>query len=190
MGKSGSVRDKIIDSTIRLLEETDGNLNKITIRTIAETVGIGTGLINYHFGSKDKLIEECVQRIIGTVITVFQPQLHENLDDVSRLKEVAKQVLDFLMNHPEIAKVSILGDLITPMLMDNTMKTVIGFMKTLNTEDEKMKLLTYCFTIILQGCFLRRDITKNAIGLDFNDKKERDTFVDFIVDRMYGENSV
>ena len=188
MGNSENVKEKIINTTIELLQKSDGNIENITIRHIAETVGIGTGLIHYHFGSKDKLIEVCVQRIIGNVITVFKPKIDEKSDGIYRLKEVAKQVIDFLMANPEISKVSILGDMAMPMIMDNTMKTVMGFMKTLNTEKKEMKSITYCFTLILQGLFLRKDTVKSMMGFDFNHKTERDTFVDFVIDRMYGEN--
>ena len=190
MGKSENVKEKIINTTIELLQKSDGNIENITIRHIAETVGIGTGLIHYHFGSKDKLIEVCVQRIIGNVITVFKPKIDEKSDGICRLKEVAKQVIDFLMANPEISKISIMGDMAMPMIMDNTMKTVMGFMGNFNTKNEEMKSITYCFTLVLQGLFLRKDTSKSMIGFDFNSKIKRDIFIDFIIDRMYGENRV
>lgn len=190
MGKSENIKEKIINATIELLQKSDGNIENITIRNIAEIVGIGTGLINYHFGSKDKLIEVCVQRIIGNVITVFRPKIDEESDKICRLKEAAKQVIDFLMANPEISKVSIVGDMAMPMIMDNTMKAVMGFMGTLNTEEKEMKSITYCFTLVLQGLFLRKDIAKSILSFDFNNKMERDAFIDFIIDRMYGGNTV
>lgn len=190
MKKSENVKEKIIETTIVLLQKSNGNAENITIRNIAETVGIGTGLINYHFHSKEKLIEACVQRIIENVITVFRPKINEESDEISRLKEVAKQVMDFLMANPEISKISIFGDMVTPRIMDNTMKTVIGFIETLNTEKKEIKLITYCFTLVLQGIFLRKDMTNDLIGFDFYDKMERDTFIDFIIDRMYKENRI
>ena len=188
MGKSEEVKEKIIETTIKMLEKSDGNIENITIRGIAETVGIGTGLINYHFGTKEKLIQICVKQIISNVITVFRPQIHQDLDETGRIKETAKQVMDFLVTNPEISKISILGDMVNPMIMDNTMKTVTGFLTVINPGKENAKRVTYCFTLILQGLFLRKDTTKGTIGLDFNHKAERDTFIDFIIDRMYGKN--
>ncbi|HEX3037706.1 MAG TPA: TetR/AcrR family transcriptional regulator [Oscillospiraceae bacterium] len=186
MGKSEEIKEKIMAATIDMLEKSNGKIENITIRGIAQTVGIGTGLINYHFGTKENLIEQCVQRIIQDVITVFKPQMQKGLDETGRLKETAKQVMDFLAKNPEISKISILGDMVNPMILDNTTKTVMGFLTVMEPEKKQAKLLTYCFTLILQGLFLRKEITKNTVGFDFNCKAERDTFIDFIVDRMYG----
>ena len=94
------------------------------------------------------------------------------------------------MANPEISKVSILGDMAMPMIMDNTIKTVMGFMGNFNTKNEEMKSITYCFTLVLQGLFLRKDTSKSMIGFDFNSKIQRDIFIDFIIDRMYEENRV
>lgn len=60
---------------MRLIEQYNGDTKSITARMIAEQAGIGLGLINYHFGSKDKLITECVQRIIGEVVVGVQMNL-------------------------------------------------------------------------------------------------------------------
>jgi AcrR family transcriptional regulator len=189
MGKSEEIKEKIIKTTIEMLEKSNGAIENITIRGIAQTVGIGTGLINYHFGTKNQLIEACVQRIIENVITVFRPQIQKDLDETGRIKETAKQVMDFLTANPEISKISILGDMVNPMILDNTMKTVMGFLTVINPEKEHAKVLIYCFTLILQGCFLRKEITKDTVGFDFNCKAERDAFIDFIVDKMYGGTS-
>ena len=189
MGKADQVKESIMETTIELLKKSGGNINTITIRDIATLSGVGTGLINYHFGTKDHLIELCVQRIISNVISAFRPRIDRDMTAEEKLKETAKQVVDFLMANPEISKISILGDMVAPKLTDNTMKTVSGFMATVssgkNGRSENIKLLTYCFTLILQGVFLRKDSTGDSVGFDFNRKKDRDTFIDFIIERLY-----
>ncbi len=189
MGKADQVKESIMETTIELLKKSGGNINTITIRDIAALSGVGTGLINYHFGTKDHLIELCVQRIISNVISAFRPRIDRDMTAEEKLKETAKQVVDFLMANPEISKISILGDMVAPKLTDNTMKTVSGFMATVssgkNGRSENIKLLTYCFTLILQGVFLRKDSTGDSVGFDFNRKKDRDIFIDFIIERLY-----
>lgn len=186
MAKSQEIKEKIIQSTIELLKSSNGDVSNITIRSIAEKVDIGTGLINYHFGSKENLVEICVQRIISEVISVFKPNLQADIGEVDRLKEVAKQVLDFLISNPEISRISILGDMVKPMLFDNTVNTVQGFMLTLQSQKKDMLPLTYCFTLILQGLFLRKEVSTDILGFDFNNKQERDLFIELIIDKIYG----
>lgn len=188
MKKSETVKEKIIETTIGLLQSGNGNIEDITIRQIAEKSGVGIGLINYHFTSKENLIQICVERIIKNVIMVFRPQISKDTDEIEMLKEVAKQVMDFLVQNPEISRISILSDMTAPAILDNTMKTVNGFLSTLKgdsrSEQEKL-LLTYCMTLILQGLFLKRNITPEALHFDFCAKEDRDTFVDFIIERLY-----
>ena len=56
-------KQKIIQ-TVRQMIEKDVDINKITVRAIAAQAEIGVGLINYHFGSKDKLIGDVLAEIM------------------------------------------------------------------------------------------------------------------------------
>ena len=64
-------KETIIQTTIALIEEKGENLDTITIREISKRAGIGLGLVNYHFGNKEKLIELCVERIINRIVEQF-----------------------------------------------------------------------------------------------------------------------
>ena len=46
------VKEKIINQTISLIENSDGLVESITIRYIAQKADVAVGLINYHFGSR------------------------------------------------------------------------------------------------------------------------------------------
>lgn len=68
MKKSDNVKEAIIAATIDLIVNSDGNIDEITTRIIAYKANTSVGLINYHYQTKDNLIEICVQQIIGNVI--------------------------------------------------------------------------------------------------------------------------
>ena len=65
-------KETIIQTTIALIEEKGEDLDKITVREISKKAGVGLGLVNYHFGNKDKLMELCVERIINRIVEQFQ----------------------------------------------------------------------------------------------------------------------
>lgn len=189
MSKDNGI-NKIIEVTTRLIQNGNGNIEGITIRQIAEQAGIGLGLINYHFKSKDELIEVCVQRIISNVIYSFRPEIGKDLSPSEHLKTVAKQVMDFLVENPSVSRISILGDFKNPALKDNTMKTVQGFANFLENSSystEEKNMLLFGFTSVLQAAFLRKDISKECYGVDFNCKEERDRYMDFIAERLFRE---
>jgi hypothetical protein len=83
-----------------------------------------------------------------------------------------------------------LGDFKSPALKDNTMKTVLGLANSLEknsySAEEKIMLL-FGFTSVMQAAFLRKDISKECFGVDFNRKEERDRYIDFIAERLFGE---
>ncbi len=63
--KNGDIKNLIIDATIQIIEESEGDIKNITARKIADRSGVALGLINYHFGSKENLIAESCGRIIN-----------------------------------------------------------------------------------------------------------------------------
>ncbi len=185
MGNSDITKEKIIDETIKLIQELNGNTQKITIRKIAANSGVGVGLIHHYFSSKENLLEICVQRIISHVITAFKPIPAKESSPRERTKCVARQVMDFLMDNQEVSQISILGDMENPKIMDNTVKTILGFCHTLPGErEEDRKFTAFCLTVILQGAFLRRSLLLDIIGYDFTIKEQRDTFIDMAADRL------
>jgi len=188
MKKNNEIKEKIIRVTTELIEKSDGNIEAITIRSISEKAGIGVGLINYHFQTKENLIEICVQKIIEDVISKFKPGIDEKLSYKERIKMAAKSVIDFLMENQAVSRISIIGDHYNPQVLDNTMKTVQGFssyLKDLEISDKDKKILLFGFVSTLQTAFLRKDLSKELFGLDFYIKEERDSFIDIIVDSFF-----
>lgn len=182
----------IVDATIELIQESGGNIEELTVRTIAERSNVGIGLINYHFQTKENLIEVSVQQIIGEVISKFKPDMNGNLNRIEQLKNVVKSVADFLAGNPSVARISILGDFKTPKTFDNTMQTVKGFglsLKDVNFPDKDKTLLMFMITSVLQAVFLRRELSEELFGYHFDDKVQRDRFIDVIMDYIKWEGT-
>jgi AcrR family transcriptional regulator len=190
MANALSIKEKIINAAAELIEKSEGNMEAITIRAISEKAGVGVGLLNYHFQTKEHLIETCVQKIIGDVIKEYRPKDIEGLSRLERLKLTVKSVADFLIANPSVSRISVLSDYKSPQLCDNTMKTVQGFLSVFDVEgilDKGKKIISFMLTSVLQALFLRKDISKALFGYDFYNKTERDTLLDLIVERLYGE---
>lgn len=188
MKKSDELKEKIIKVTTKMIISSNGDIDRVTTRSIAEKAGIGIGLINYHFQTKENLMELCIQRIIGNVISNFNPNIEESVNGTERLKRVTKLVADFLINNDAVSSISILGDYKNPKSNDNTIKTVNGFGLALGKcemSDSEKTILLFALTSILQSVFLRKDMSSELFKFNFNDKKERDLFLDFIIDRLF-----
>src|SRR5690349_3542309 len=110
MRKQDEARAAIMNAAQELIQTSDGKIEEITTRMIAEKAGVGTGLINYHFQTKERLIELCVQSMIHHVTGSFKPQLEQDATDEQLLGDNLKLVADFLTGNPSVSRISILGD--------------------------------------------------------------------------------
>lgn len=189
MEKTKNIKEHIMDVTTQLIQESDGDINQITIRRIAERAQVGLGLINYHFGSKDKLILECIQKIINNVVHCFTPEekVYGENDDKYRLANWAKQVYDFLFENRVISMMSILGDMQDYRAACNSVNTQIGLALALDnfTDNKQKRMLVFTLTSIMQVAFLLGEYSKEVIGYDLYKKEERDLFIDTVVEMLF-----
>lgn len=184
MKNSNDVKEIIINTTIELIEQSNGDIKKITSRSIAEKSGIALGLINYHFKSKEKLIALCVQRIISNVLMCFSPDKvdyakDDGLTDKERLISFAKQTYDFLFANYSLVKISILSDFANYQPQSNSALTQMGFRFALreNIPEDKKKLIAFSLTSIMQNAFLSGENSVAITGYNLMEKEQRDLFI-------------
>lgn len=196
MKKSEEMKERIIRSTIELIEQGNGKVEELTTRMIAEKAGIGIGLIHYHFQTKDNLVEICVQRMITRVIWDFTPSAPPADSQQERIKASARQVADFLAANPAISRISILGDMGHPASRDNTALTMAGFAASWRGKGKGGEVsggrqtdtdaAVFALTAVMQAAFLRRNISRELFGCDMDNKEERDRFIGWLADRLFG----
>lgn len=193
MKKAEEMKERIIRCTIELIEQGSGNIGEITTRMIAEKAGIGISLIHYHFQTKDRLVELCVQRIITGVIEGFRPSVAAGAHPLVRITAVAQQVADFLAANPAISRISILGDLAQPTRGDNTVLTMAGFTAAWQGRKNsaaagipELKTAVFALTALIQSAFLRKELSRELFGYDIEKKEERDCFIAWAAERLFG----
>lgn len=186
MDKNANVKNHIIEVTTELIEKHNGSIKDITARMIAAKAGVGLGLINYHFGSKEKLITECVQRIIGKVVTEFQ-MTEQYETDKERLTNCATYVFNFLFEHSAISRVSILGDLQNYTENCNSVLTQQGFSLSFKSDisNEDKSMFVFILTAAMQIAFLGSETIKQLLGYDFTKTEDRAAYIGKLVDFLF-----
>lgn len=186
MDKNANVKNRIIEATTELIEQYNGCIKEITARMIAAKADVGLGLINYHFGSKEKLITECVQRIIGKVVTEFQ-MTEQYETDKERLTACAVSVFNFLFEHSAISRVSVLGDLQNYTENCNSVLTQRGFSMCLKNDisHADKSMFVFILTAAMQVAFLGRETIKQLFGYDFTKTEDRAAYIGKLVDFLF-----
>lgn len=186
-----SVKEKLIATTIKLIENNE-SIEDVTVRDIAAAAEVGTGLINYHFQTKDNLIKICVERIIGDVIQNFD-RIYKSLTmaPLEKLRFLTKRMCTFLIQNPGISRVSILSDLFSGSNADNSVTTIHAYRPVVrevcgpDKSDKEIYLLTQILTATIQSVFLRADVLKENTDIDFNNTEQRDELIDFLIDSIF-----
>jgi AcrR family transcriptional regulator len=184
-------RESIMEATMGLIREHDDGA-KITIRDIASRANVGIGLINYHFQTKENLINKCVQRMIGSIIEGFDP-LYKSLKmkPMDKLIYLIKLNADFLVSNIGISSISITNDIISGNSSDNTVQTIRAYFPVLKEvygdkkTDDELGVILHILISSVQTAFLRRNVIRETEGIDFLDKKQRDKFIDKIIENIF-----
>jgi AcrR family transcriptional regulator len=99
-GEGAALRDEILAATERLLLET-GSAEAVSIRAVADAVGVTPPSIYRHFADKNDLIfEVCAQHFAA--LDAYMEQAAEGVDDpVERLRTLGLAYLRFGLSNPE-----------------------------------------------------------------------------------------
>lgn len=172
-------KEAIIQETIKLIEEKGEHLDEITVREICKRAGVGLGLVNYHFGNKDKLIE----RMINGTVERFQNirEKTEGFTPFEKLEYLGNMTLDFLFEHCAVSKISVLTDMQSPKEGDNTYRTYAAYLPLVaacrpDFDEAAINRKTLYLITIMQQMFLRYETISKTLGIDLSKRENRKIF--------------
>lgn len=90
---SEDIRRKIIENTKLILKEN----SQITIKTIADKSYVNIAAVNYHFGSKDHLMQIVVSEILDDVKTYIQEEQFFISNQVT-IENKLEKMIEYLYN--------------------------------------------------------------------------------------------
>lgn len=97
---SGETKAKILQATLDLIKSE--GFESVTVRKIAADSGANVALVNYYFGSKDRLINEALSLFLSSFQGTF-----DLLDDGAtapkqRLKQFLTRYVEVIQQYPEL----------------------------------------------------------------------------------------
>lgn len=189
-------KEDLIKITTDIIKENNGDVDKVTIRDIASRSGVSVGLINYHFGDKDKLIAECVQRIISNIVNSFKPTMDvdESLNNFEkgkmRLIKTAQRVFSFFFEQPSISRVSILDDYKNYSNESSSYFSLRGFSAVIGDaieDQEEKERISFLLTTSMQVAFLRSLSDTKFLHFDLSKVEDRNNYIEYLVNKLMKE---
>jgi AcrR family transcriptional regulator len=99
-GEGERLREEIVAATERLLIET-GSVDAVSIRAVADAVGVTPPSIYMHFKHKEELIFEVCERIFTALDTVIEQATCDECEPMEEVKAIGRAYIDFGLQHPE-----------------------------------------------------------------------------------------
>jgi AcrR family transcriptional regulator len=187
MKKESGTRERILEAAMALIGE-QGGAEGLTMRDIAARAGVGLGLANYHYQTKENLVSLCAQRASGAFLGGFgERYMRLDLEPAAKIRQLAKEYLSSLAADPGLSRASLAHGFLTPSPGDGTDGVAEAFLPLVReacagkATEREARMLCHMLFCSLQAAFLRGGAFKETMGLDVNDEKQRDQLVDLTI---------
>jgi AcrR family transcriptional regulator len=97
-----TTKDKIIKATLDIIA-AEGFQN-VTVRKIVSRADVNIAAVNYHFGSKDIVIDRALKYVTNRMKNVFTCLIDTEQPPEIRLKKFIKNYTDVVADYPDIIK--------------------------------------------------------------------------------------
>ena len=184
-------RSKIMKTAVKIIGR-EGNLN-VTIREIAERAAVNIAAINYHFNSKENLIEEVERVTMEQIQLIYNRLIEADRSPRERLMAWADELMRYLIDHPGVIY------MIGARILQSENKSA-GLAEYLSAADIRLnpvvqeltgiddqKLLSYKALQLLSGVAYPTLIysgTKKALGQIISSERVRKNYLSTLVDSL------
>jgi AcrR family transcriptional regulator len=176
-------KNRILKAAAEILDETE-DIERITIRQIAERAGVGTGLINYHFKSKDNLLNVVVGDKMAQIVMSFTGQ-KEGEKPVTRLKTMLKELFSYAEGYEKLMRFS-LARTVLGCEMDAELFLVPMLKEIFGSEKAEMELRIIAMQILLplQAASINAQSFRLYSGVDLYSEAQRNSLIDALIDNV------
>ncbi|RDB63835.1 TetR/AcrR family transcriptional regulator [Gordonibacter sp. 28C] len=177
-------RDRIVQAAKELLDEAT-DIDNITVRDIAQRADVGTGLVNYHFGSKDALLGIAIGDTMTHVIEKAAQAGRPSESPREHLKNMLEELCDIAMENRKLMQFVLTqsvtgGDTDTPLRLVPFLRNLFGEY----ADERKLRVIALQIIHPLQVAALSPEAFKAYSGFDLEDAESRRRYLALLVDNL------
>ena len=191
-------KDKILLATLDIIAEQ--GFQNVTVRKIAAMADVNVAAVNYHFGSKDALINEALKIVTLQLENAFNCLKEEQIKPLERLALFLKRYSETLFKYPDIVK-----NMINHSIHDHPVGFEVEYQKYLKEEGVSLirktisqirpqdeATVVYMRALQLICCMSFPILLGNRIieisGVDITDAEQRLIYTDLLLKNILGGN--
>jgi AcrR family transcriptional regulator len=183
-GKDQETRQRILKAAAELLQES-GQADSLTVRQIAERAAVGIGLINYHFRTRDALVNDAIGQIMAEAAQPFLSQSPQTAEDPlgvlkSLFKETGRVGVHFKLARFTVQYALMQGNMEVQSMILPLLRQIYGQQK----NEMEIRLVAFSMVSALQVALIRSEALRLYAGVDINNDRQRDETIDMLVDQF------
>ena len=186
--KLNITKEKLLTATMQLMREREDPLS-VTTRQIAARADVKPSMINYCFGTRDKLLHKVFEKeyesfLIDKGVMKILESGQPPKDILKQLHFVVAQCLLENFNFTQVITNFVLfkRDLTEPSFSVQYVKAHYNGKKT----DEECKLIAYEMSTMMQLIIYRKDEIKKGFGIDLDNDEDLKHVIDMRIDLLLG----
>ncbi len=193
MNQTMTTKDRIIKTTLDII--SDEGFQNVTVRKIAARAQVNIAAVNYHFGSKDLVIDKALRYVTSQLKRVFTVLKNMEQPAPARLRSFVQAYADTVYQYPDIIRYMVDQKIhhgnshveYSEFLEQEGIQLLLETLKELYPGDGQ-EMISYLYTIqilssisfsLLMGASLAK-----ACGYDLMQPSTRTKFVELMVDRV------
>ena len=189
--KTELTRQKLLDAVDSLITDSEDPI-KVTSRQIAAVSGVQPAMINYCFGSRERLIYEVFLRKYEAALSDAKVQkiVESSLSPKDKLKKLHFVIASFLVKNYSFTKaitsfILFERDLSKEQFSYGLVKAhYAGKTGKDKKTDTECRMIAYELSTMLQLVLYRYEDIRDYLGLDLEDPKKLRKYIDMRVDLL------
>lgn len=189
-----TTKQKIIKATLDIIA-AEGFQN-VTVRKIASRADVNIAAVNYHFGSKDVVIDRALKYVTNLMKNVFTCLIDTEQPPEVRLQRFIKNYTDVVSDYPDIIKYMIDQKIhncdstveYSEYLQNagiNLIKKTLGELRPAE-DDYTLYLRTLQMLSCLSFPILMGDQIQKMVGVDIFGGDMRALYIDLLISNIVG----
>lgn len=181
--ESTNAKEKILHAAIELVTSEEP-IESITIRQIAKKAGVNAALINYYYQSKENLLNQVVEIMMGNIVDrMFESENAAN-DAATRLKDFMVNSAVFGFKCYKLCKIAVAAEL--KQGCRNTCRMAMPLLKEIfkNKNESELKIIALQLFIPFHNIFLNPEIYSDYLDTDFFDEQQRNHKINQMIDSI------
>jgi AcrR family transcriptional regulator len=107
-GQGATLRGEVLTAAMDLLSET-GSAEAVSVRAVAQRVGVSTPAIYLHFADKQALMDAVCEQVFEDLFLALKQASAQARDPFHALRLQGKAYVDFALAHPEHYRIVMMG---------------------------------------------------------------------------------